>query len=475
MTLAPGVSIVDRVSPPARSTSIETGTWFVTGLTERGATTPLLVRSMADYSRHLGARVSYGQLYDALETYFREGGARAYVMRVLGPSALAAGVDLSDGVAPTLRISAASPGEWGNTLTVEVEAGSAGGTFVLVLADPTGELERSPDLADTAAAIAWAEYSAHVRASELPGAGDPVVVAATLMAAGTDDRAASTEADWAAALARAPKGLGPGQVSAPGRTTAQAHADLQVHAKSTNRHAIPDAPDTSTVATLLASGTSARAGSNPDRSSQLHAPWAIVPGIVAGTTRRVPYSAVQAGLIARLDRTAGVSEAAAGDLGRAVYALGVAHEFDEGARADLNGGGVNVARLLGGVVTTYGARTLVAPSDTARIGVGGARTRMLIESQADQVGDRLVFRRINDDLLTEFDGALRTILQLHYEAGALYGETADEAYAVGVREPINTTTTAALQELHAELEVRTAQHAERVVIGILRTAITEAI
>jgi hypothetical protein len=57
MATRPGVSIIQRSTPPVRSAPTDTGVWFVAGLADAGPVTPTLIRSMADYERIFGQRV----------------------------------------------------------------------------------------------------------------------------------------------------------------------------------------------------------------------------------------------------------------------------------------------------------------------------------------------------------------------------------------------------------------------------------
>lgn len=472
----PGVVLVERDLPPPRSSATDTGVWLTTGLTERGTTTAQLVTSLADFRNKFGARVTYSVLSDAVETYFAEGGGRAYVSRVLGPTPVTAGLDLSDGTAATLRVSALGAGEYGNAYTVQVVAGSVGGTFVLVIASGGVELERSPDLLDTAAAITWADSSSYVRASELAGVGNPVVSAAAALTGGTDDRTNAGEADWTAALARFGRALGPGQVSAPGRTTQAAHTALLAHAQANNRVAILDAPDTTTAATLRAAAAALRSLATA-RHGALFAPWVNVRGLVAGTTRAVPYSAVQAGLISRQDRVAGPNEPAAGSRGESFYSVGPRATFTDADLDSMNTAGVNIAKLINGVVTTYGYRTLVDPIDLVRLSLGSARLIMDLRGELEEAADAFVFRQIDGrgKTLSEFAGALTGVLLPHYAAGELYGDTPDEAFRVEVGAAVNTPETIAAGELHAAVALRISTFGEVVRIEITRVALTEGV
>jgi len=84
MTL--GVEVRARTARVARGIPVDTGTWFVGGQAASGSTTEAkLVRSIADFATEYGPRSGSNQaLYDAIETFFNEGGKRAYVGRHSG-------------------------------------------------------------------------------------------------------------------------------------------------------------------------------------------------------------------------------------------------------------------------------------------------------------------------------------------------------------------------------------------------------
>lgn len=473
-TLAPGVEFVDRPIPPPRSASTATGVGFMTGLAERGPSEPVEVTSMLTFTERFGARVSYSVLSDAVETALAEGTARIYLSRVVGPAATAASLDLSDGTAATLRVSAVDVGEYGNALSVAVEV--TGGDFVLVVSRAGVELERSPALADTTAAIAWALNSAHVRASELAGTGDPVASAAAPLAGGADDRTNATDASWAAALASFPRELGPGQVAAPGRTTAQAHTDLLAHCASHNRVALLDAPDTTQVATLRTSALAARSLVNARRGA-MFAPWVDIRGLVAGTVRRVPYSAVQMGLIARVDALESANVAAAGVNGQSLTALGLGATWTDPERATLNDAGVTVARVIYGGVRTYGVRSLADPVDPTWLQLTHARFRMELQAVLEAAAESFVFAEFDGKgrKLAAFAGALAGELLPYHSAGSLYGDTPAEAFAIEVGPTVNPPAQLESGLVRAVVTVRMAPTGERVVIELSKRSIQEAI
>ena len=115
---------------------VSTSTAGFVGLAERGPVTgqPQLVTSFADYKRMYGGYLSeaaYGGarfLPYAVEQFFLNGGARAYIMRA-APADAKAGI-VQSGV---LTISAANPGAWAENMRVTVAPASKAKTQVLAV------------------------------------------------------------------------------------------------------------------------------------------------------------------------------------------------------------------------------------------------------------------------------------------------------------------------------------------------------
>jgi hypothetical protein len=472
----PGVEVTVRDAAPPRSAPVGIDAWFVTGISEKGdATAPVLVRGFSEFQDMFGSRLANSLLYDSLDTFFREGGTRAYVSRVVGPSPVKAGVTLVDGSAGNvLRVDAKDYGSYGNSLNVTVVA--AGSDYTITIThDTLGTLETSPLLADKQAAIDWSASSSYVRISS---AGvsvlDPAAVAAASFTGGTDDSGNAVEANWTAALARFTSDLGPGQVSAPGRTTSAAQLALLAHAASQNRVALIDPVSGGDKATLIAAAAALRSDSNA-RYGAMFGPWAQVPGIVAGTLRSVPYSAVQAGLMARQVRA---NEPAAGFNGRAQYAVGLVTSFVDTDREDLNEAGVNIARVLNGGVTTYGYRTLVSPTGLPGwLSLGATRLVMEAKGKFEAIGEQFAFAQIDGEgrVFAKLGGQLTGVCINYYEEQQLYGATPQDAFAVDTGEAVNTPTTIAAGDIRAVVYLKVSPFAELVRIDIVKKQITEAL
>lgn len=131
--LSPGVYVEEYDSGATPMQGVSTSTAGFVGLAERGPVIgqPQLVTSFADYKRMYGGYLSkagYGgarYLPYAVEQFFANGGARAFIMRAVPADAKAA--SLTTGV---LRLTAANPGAWAENMRVTVMASSKAKTQV---------------------------------------------------------------------------------------------------------------------------------------------------------------------------------------------------------------------------------------------------------------------------------------------------------------------------------------------------------
>lgn len=455
-----------------KSAPSDTGTAFVIGLADRGpVNVPVLVRSITQYITTFGPRVSWGALYDALDVAFREGLDHAYVVRCVGPAAKTAVGKLTDGAANTLEVLASSPGEWGNSIKVEVLAAAAGNFKLHVLFE--GELvEASLELADNAAAIAWAAASsAYITLKDL-GGGDPEAAQAVELAEGADDRANVNAEVITEGLEAFSPDLGPGQVAAPGNTAEAVQTALLAHADAMERIALPDPEDTGTVETLVANAAALRSLTGA-RQSALFVAWDVVPGIAAGTTRTVAPSARQLGAMARVDaQTGNPNTAAAGELGKARYATGLSHEFSDADRETLNDAGVNVSIVDEGVPTTYGWRTLADPvTEPGWVPLSTARLMISLASGAKKVLKRYLFAQLDEQgkTVAKAEGAIvNEVTKPAFEDGALYGETEADACSVTVEQEVSPTD-GSVGKLTATLVARPSGFAETIELTVVET------
>lgn len=472
----PGVDVALLETPGSVVTiPTDTSTAFVVGLTDRGPLGANLILSLDDFVRKLGDRQAYSVLYDWMQTFFREGGNKAYVSRVVGPSATSGTINLLDtDSAVSLVATAIGPGDWSANYKVGVAAGGASGTFAIrVTDDDDNVVEDSGDLIDVNAAVLWSAGSRYIRLALGASALDPDPVSPSSLSTGTDDRNNITDTSWLNALNLFSVDLGPGQVVAPGRTTTTGHSQLIDHAESSNRVAILDLTDSSSSSTLISNVATSR-------FAAAFAPWILIPGLVTGTFRTVPPSAVICGLVARNDPSLGANHAAAGRFGLSNYAVGLSQPaWDDSTRTALNSSGVNVIRQLFGTITVYGWRsTTNAVSDSNWIDFGNARQFMKLSAELDQVGQNYLFEDIdgqNGRTIGGFHDALAGVLMEHYNTGQLFGATPDAAFQVDTGSSVNTLETIANLELHAICYVKMSPMAEYVLIQIVKRSVEEGL
>lgn len=472
----------------SRTVPTDTAMAYFVGASERGPIDgPRQIASLSDFTTKYGARQTSSALYDAVETYFAEGGSRMTIQRVIGTGAVAASRTLLDGsaaVALTVtagQLGSPDPGVWGNSLSVAVVAGAGAGQFVLVVTRSGVEVERSPSLDDTAAAVAWARTnSKYLVVTQGVSTNDPAVAAAAALSAGADG-AALADANWQTALDAIPRDLGPGQIAAPGRTTAAGQLQLLAHAQNRNRFALLDAPDTASDTTLVAAAQALYTAPNKGRRyGQLLAPWDVVPGLTALTTRTVPPSARAAAQYARVDALGNPNQAAAGRYGIARFAIDLSQAaWTDTQRQSLSEAGVTVSRRrFGSVIQTYDAVTLAdQANDAGWVSAPNVRTIMAYVAEATLVGDSHQFDQVdgNGRALGAFRGDLIGAANDLYNVGALYGGTPAEAFLVDTGPTLNTAVSLQAGEMHAQVALRTSPTARRVVIDVVKYPITQAL
>jgi hypothetical protein len=284
-----------------------------------------------------------------------------------------------------------------------------------------------------------------------------------------------TPGDVAGALGVLDKALGPGQVEVPGvlGEDPDNHLLLLAHGAENNRVALLHGEADATAAELEALAATYRANANA-RYGALFAPAAIVPGLTSADTRTVAYDALAAGIMARNDRLHGVNDPAAGAHGRSAFAIDLTSAFTDAERESLNDAGVNVARSIYGQVQTYGYRTLADP-ETGWGLLSNARLNMEITAKLEAVAEMYVFAQIDGRgaKISQFGSDLVAVCIPYYESGALFGETAPDAFYVDVGPSVNPVESLAQGILRAVVGVRMSPFAELVVIEVVKVAIDQ--
>ena len=133
--MSPGVYVEEFDSGPAPMQGVGTSTAGFIGLAEKGPVSgsPVFVSSASDFTRKFGGYLQksefgeYRYLAHAVNHFFANGGARAFVMRVAPPDAAVAGLQCGD----LLTFKAKNPGAWGNRIVVTVTEASKAKSQIL--------------------------------------------------------------------------------------------------------------------------------------------------------------------------------------------------------------------------------------------------------------------------------------------------------------------------------------------------------
>src|SRR5262249_20821568 len=117
------------------------------GFAERGPLhEPVRIESWTQFSSTFGRHVTVGYLAYAVEGFYANGGDVCYVVRVADPEGAAPAtldIRLNDG--RTLRLTATSRGQWGNSLQATLNRARSD-RLTLILRLPSGEQEQWRDL-----------------------------------------------------------------------------------------------------------------------------------------------------------------------------------------------------------------------------------------------------------------------------------------------------------------------------------------
>ena len=496
-----GTIVTTAETPPTNLNPYTTANAFMVGLSDWGpsgvSATPL--QSLNQFSAIYGAPnaglvqsgrdASNAVLWDSADAFFREGGSNLYVSRVIGPGATQGFLNLQDASGATAAtLTALYYGPGSSAINVGVQQLTGASNYTVTLYDNAGNvLAISPTLNQTNRAdlIAWAATTNLVTASAGTSTLRPVTIVAPYpnLSTGQDGRVGATLSYWTTALNTFAPLLGPGQVMVPGQTNTTLPGiwgALGNHAQANNRVALCDMDDGQTAAALITS--LGNAAISPGLQSYM-AFWGgnlLLPGIVTGTTRTIPPSPVAAALCARVDSVNNPNLAAAGPTYPLNYVSGLSTTYTNpftGDIANLNGAGINVFTSIYTVLQNYGFVSLVASPNVDSIywQFNHSRLRMAISAAAQFTGQQYLFQEIDGQgsIISQFNGDLQTMLLGYWRAGALYGNTASQAFTVSTASPINTPVTAAAGQLNAVLAVRMSAHAQLVQININAVPLTQ--
>jgi len=202
--------------------------------------------------------------------------------------------------------------------------------------------------------------------------------------------------------------------------------------------------------------------------SAVYFPWIQIGTDAAGAPVYQPPSGHVAGVYARVDAERGVHKAPAGEVIRG--ALGVETVVSKAGQAGLNPVGVNVIRPFGANITIWGARTTAAVTQADFKYVSSRRLFAFLRESIDVGTQWAVFEPNSPELWSKIRRNVTAFLTVQWSAGALFGNTPEEAFYVRCDETTNPKAVRDLGQLVTEIGVALVNPAEFVVFRISQWA-----
>jgi phage tail sheath protein FI len=451
----PGVYVEEIPSGVHTITGVATSITAFAGWAASGPTdVPGLVLSYADYTRRYGGLDSRSPMSYAVAQFFNNGGARAYIVRLLDPAAKAGAVTL-DG---KLTLTAVSAGDWSGDYAVTIRASSFDATrFTLAVvttkANPAGQVVESFENLSMQPADPRYVVSVLAAASALVDAATTQPPDTVLTAAGaipttsklTGGKDGAVLAPDAAAFDTAL--LPPAQVGGlyqldridlfnilcvPGETNPATIASLEKFARDRRAFLIADCSQDAT-GDSLAAGPGAITGDDAINAA-FYFPWVVAPDpLQQNRPAAFPPCGFMAGIYARTDTQRGVWKAPAGIDASLTGVLGTRIALTNDENGTLNPLAINCLRTFPVYGTVaWGARTLQGNdergSDWKYIPV--RRTALFIEESLRRGTQWVVFEPNDEPLWAQIRLNVGAFLHDLFRQGAFQGATPQDAYFV---------------------------------------------
>ena len=478
----PGIIVTTSVrTGPTNAQTAATATMFVVGVTERGPDgTSHLVTSISDFQDIFGSYVSDGWTYQTVETFFEEGGARAYVSRVVDDSAVEASLALSVSGSVSVNLLASGTGTWANSggLTAQVTHPS-GTTFKVLIALNGTQVFASQAHTSIANFVEEINNSStaalYLTASAGATTTRPAVLAATTFAGGTNG-SALVDADVVTALNTFTSNLGPGSVCAPGFTSTVVRTALLDHAEDNTRIALMGFDKEATAAEAITDVTDFSPLSNAQFGAFFY-PWVKIPN---GTlTSIIPPEGYVAGKRAQVQNQFGAWNPYAGERTESDFVTGVYTSLSKSEADALDTGFINPIRVINGTVRVYGARSASDDTDNYRF-IMAREVLNQITYEAEQALEALLFLPI-DGRRSTFSRVAATLTAIMdririggglYEAFGADGKQIDPGYTVQVNEANNPLTQLATGVIKAKVGARVSSIGDTIEVEITKSNLT---
>jgi phage tail sheath protein FI len=181
-----------------------------------------------------------------------------------------------------------------------------------------------------------------------------------------------------------------------------------------------------------------------------------------------PPSGHIAGIYARVDGERGVHKAPANEVIRG--ALGVEQRLSKADQDGLNPDGINVIRQFNGNVTVWGARTLGGDKNGEWKYINVRRLFLFLRESIDEGTQWVVFEPNTPALWAKITRNVTAFLTNIWAAGALFGDTPEQAFYVKCDEETNPPEVRDQGQVVTEVGVAVVKPAEFVIFRVSQWA-----
>jgi phage tail sheath protein FI len=482
----PGVVISTSVrTGPSTTTVRESSQLFVVGLTERGPSDePVLIQNLGEFEDTFGDYLTGTYTHSTLETFFEEGGTRAYVARAVGASATVGSLVLNDGGTAALTLTANGAGAWSANVGVVVTAPTAS-TFKIdiyysgVQKYSTGTVSTTSQAAGriNLSAIAQRYVNATVNSTSLV----PDALALTSLSAGDSYHNQVVQATYETQLALFNDALGSGAVVCPEDFSDAMSTALIEHANANSRIALLFTGENAAVSAVKSTALTLQAEDGAEHAA-LYYPWVEVPTGVPGVTRFVPPVGYVAGKRAVAHNQTGPHLPAAGLISAASFVVGLKADINKTIGDDLDANYVNPIRIIQNTIRIYGARSLSSDVDNFRYITQQDVVNTIVTECYRSIED-VVFSSIDgrNTIFANIESRLISILSVMRNLGALYpafdanGRQLDDGYVVKCDTSLNSTLQLSEGLVKAKVGVRVSSVGDRIEIDIVKSNLTSTV
>lgn len=493
----PGVVVSTGVRAGASGTTTNpASTLFMAGEAERGPTSSaVLCTSMTDFVKFFGDFSSSGVLWQHAQTYFEEGGTRAYFTRYVGPTSPSSGTLAITGrtAGQAVVVNAANNGAWSSDVSLNFVDGVVAtnvrltvtlkGVTQWVSSDLTTNTEIVSAINGNVPHLITATLGTGGNGAGLPAAGSGAGTTVTLSSGSNGGTTTNTEA--VAALANFGSELGVGAVALPGRTGSTVWDALRSHAVNNRRIALCafGSTDTNTAAQTAIAALSQTTDGLKQQYSHMafYWPYVSVPDGSGGSRNISPESYVAA---ARADaiNSAGPWRPPAGTISTARFVTGLASTVTKATGDLLDTYRINALRIIDGGVRVYGARSASADELNWRY-ITYRDTLNSIASSAETTLEQYTFSVIDarKTVFGQINSALVSILEDIRAKGGLYeladsrGVPIDRGYSIEVSDAINPIADLANGIIKARIGVRVNAMSDQIQVTITKSTLSAGV